>query len=289
MHTSAVFAPAEDAHAPNTCQSIVRTSRGDFLVQVAWPLKWNTDRTLPANETAHQEISTMYSTVVVGVGYPMPPAKAIYDFRRGPDLTPPSRNGEYDAPLGSDGKPRTDISFGEADQFLEFIANDVKQYVETILFPHVSLVASGRRALLGHSYGGIFALNALYTKPELWSTVVAASADIEFNKGKLVSEQETDFRAKTLVGPAPSLIITYGDEPQDLIRGPTESEADYQRRVAYAEESGTRDAAKKLVERFDGHPNLKAIAVREFPGEDHGSAAVTGFQHGVVEFLTRGF
>lgn len=226
---------------------------------------------------------------MVGIGYPMPPAKAIYDFRRGPDLTPPSKDGTYDAPLGRDGKPRTDISFGEADQFLDFIVNDVKQHIETTLFPHVPLVANGRRALLGHSYGGIFALNALYTKPEMWTTVVAASPDIEFNKGKLVSEQEATFRAKKLDGQAPSLIVTYGDAPQDLAKGPSESEADFQRRIAYAEQDGTREAAKKLIERFKGHPNLRAIAVREFPGEDHGSAAVTGFQHGVVEFLTKGF
>lgn len=227
--------------------------------------------------------------VVVGIGYPMPPAKAIYDFRRGPDLTPPSRDGEYDAPLGSDGKPRTDISFGEADQFLDFIRDDVMQYVQNTLFPHVPLITSGRKALLGHSYGGIFTLNALYTHPETWNTFVAASADIEFNKGKLVREQESDFRARTLDCPPPSLLITYGDEPEDLVQREGESTERFKRRALYAEGEGTKKAARGLVERFKGHSNLRALAVREFPGEDHGSAAVTGFQHGVIEFLTNDF
>lgn len=57
---SPVFEPVQVAHAPNTCQSIVRTHRGDFLVQVAWPLKWNQDRTIPEDEKATAEgISSM--------------------------------------------------------------------------------------------------------------------------------------------------------------------------------------------------------------------------------------
>lgn len=57
--TSPVFEPAQVAHGPNTCQSVVRTRRGDFLVQVAWPLHWNQDRTLPEGEAARQDISIM--------------------------------------------------------------------------------------------------------------------------------------------------------------------------------------------------------------------------------------
>lgn len=218
----------------------------------------------------------------------MPPARAIYDFRRGPDLTPPSRDGTYDAPLDRNGKPRTDISFGEADDFLAFVRHDVMQhFVEGVLFPHISW-ARARKALLGHSYGGIFTLNALYTHPETWDTYVAASADIEFNKGKFVHEQEATFRARTLEAGhrPPALVVTYGEEGKDLVRRPGETEARFKKRVGCAELAGMRKAAEGLVERFKGHPNLRELTVRAFPGEDHGSAAVTGFQHGVMLFLT---
>lgn len=57
---SPIFEPFQDAHAPNTCQSTVRTHRGDFLVQVAWPLKWNQDRTPPEDEKeTSKEIPSM--------------------------------------------------------------------------------------------------------------------------------------------------------------------------------------------------------------------------------------
>ncbi|KAL1870708.1 hypothetical protein Daus18300_005028 [Diaporthe australafricana] len=312
---SPIFEPFQAAHAPNTCQSIVRTHRGDFLVQVAWPLKWNQDRTLPEDEKATSEgISSIYLTdgnayfsttvdvvrrleythnarcIVVGIGYPMPPARAVYDFRRGPDLTPPSCDGTYDAPLDRNGKPRTDISFGEADDFLAFIREDVmKHYVEGVLFPHLGGLGRGRKALLGHSYGGIFTLNALYTQPEAWDTYLAGSPIVEFNKGKFVAEQEAAFRARTLDCPPPALLITYGDSAEDMVRRPGESDARWAKRTGCAELSGIRKAVQGLVQRFEGHPNLRRLEVREFPGEDHGSSALPGFQHGVMEFLTGDF
>jgi predicted alpha/beta superfamily hydrolase len=225
--------------------------------------------------------------IVVGIGYPMPPARSVYDFRRGPDLTPPSRDGTYDAPLDRNGKPRTDISFGEADDFLAFIREDVmKHYVEGVLFPHLGGLGQGRKALLGHSYGGIFTLNALYTQPGTWDTYLAASAIVEFNKGKFVAEQEEAFRARTLDGPPPALLITYGEAAEDMARRPGESDARYAKRKGCAELPGIRKAVEGLVQRFEGHPNLRTLRVREFPGEDHGSAALPGFQHGVMEFLT---
>ncbi|POS81421.1 hypothetical protein DHEL01_v200208 [Diaporthe helianthi] len=310
-----VFEPSQDAYAPNTCQCTVRTHRGDFLVQVAWPLKWNEDRTLPEDEkVTAKEIPSIYLTdgnayfsttvdivrrleythntrcIVVGIGYPMPPARAIYDFRRGPDLTPPSRDGTYDAPLDRHGKPRTDIKFGEADDFLAFIRDDVMgHYVQGVLFAHLARGAGGwgRKALLGHSYGGIFTLNALYTHPGTWDTYLAASPDVEFNRGKFVREQEASFRASVLdFGPPPALLVTYGEEPQDMVRRPGESDARFEKRKRCAELTGTRKAVEGLVQRFEGHPNLRALEVRAFVGEDHGSSALPAFQHGVMEFLT---
>lgn len=217
----------------------------------------------------------------------MPPARSVYDFRRGPDLTPPSRDGTYDAPLDRNGKPRTDIQFGEADDFLAFIREDVMEhFVQGVLFPHLGPDRWGRKALLGHSYGGIFTLNALYTHPETWDVYLAASADIEFNKGKFVEEQEAAFRARTLDCTPPALLITYGEEAQDMVRRPGESDARFEKRKLCAELKGMRKAAEGLVQRFEGHPNLRKLTVRKFPEEDHCSASLPGFQHGVMEFLT---
>lgn len=39
-----MVAKMEHAHLPNTCQYTAKTDRGDYIVQVAWPLIWGEDR-----------------------------------------------------------------------------------------------------------------------------------------------------------------------------------------------------------------------------------------------------
>lgn len=34
-----------EAHAPNTSQHLIDTERGQYLIQVSWPMGWNSDGT----------------------------------------------------------------------------------------------------------------------------------------------------------------------------------------------------------------------------------------------------
>lgn len=42
----------EFAHLPNTCQYTAKSDRGDYIIQVAWPLCWTEDRVAPENDPA---------------------------------------------------------------------------------------------------------------------------------------------------------------------------------------------------------------------------------------------
>lgn len=42
----------KDAGLPNTCEYTAHTKRGEYLIQVAWPLCWGEDRVPPENEVA---------------------------------------------------------------------------------------------------------------------------------------------------------------------------------------------------------------------------------------------
>ena len=223
-------------------------------------------------------------TIVVGVGYP--PSKYVYDWRRGPDLTPPTPDGKYEMPLDKNGNPRTDLSFGEAHMFLDFIQSHVMPpHVETKLFPHLPLSTS-RKALYGHSYGGIFTLNALYTKPTLFNFFIAASPTISWNNHSLVKNQEAAFRARVCpADPPPSLFITWGTSEDELQRQPDESEEAWRNRKSNAEDKDMRDSAQALVARLEDCPSVRSIWTCEFKGEDHGSAAVVGLQRGIYKFL----
>ncbi|KAF4976530.1 hypothetical protein FZEAL_6822 [Fusarium zealandicum] len=289
------------ARLPNTFEWTAHTKRGDYLVQVAWPLTWGEDRVPTEKEVAQTiyvvdgnayffstvdvtrrlEYTNSTRTVVVGIGYP--PGKHVYDFRRGPDLTPFAS--EYEMPLNSKGQPRTDISFGEAGEFLDFIQHDVMPYVHETLFPKASL-ETGRRALFGHSYGGIFTLNTLLTRPELFNTYIAASPIIWWNKQFLVREQEAAFcKREPPVDPAPSLIVTWGSCHDDLERHPGEPEEAHLKRKGCAEDDQMRDCASAMVARLEKCPSIRSVWHKEFKGEDHGSAAVAGLQQGVMKFV----
>lgn len=222
----------------------------------------------------------------MGIGYPL--SNSIYTWRRGPDLTPPTPDGKYEYPLDRQGKPRTDLKFGEADQFLKFIEQDVISYVEETIFQHIDL-SKGRRALFGHSYGGIFALNTLYTNTALFNAYIAASPSIFWSDYALVKNQEADFlkqaKAQPPVGPPPSVIVTWGTSAQELERQPGESAENFEKRKAIAESDELKPSALALISRLRVSPGVGRIQSHELPGEDHGSAAVVGLQKGIMDVL----
>ena len=233
--------------------------------------------------TRRMEYLARKRTVVVAIGYPN--NKAVYDYRRGPDLTPASPDGKYEMPLDKHGKPRTDISFGKAKEHLDFIQNEVMPYVFDVLLPLPQL-KQGRKALYGHSYGGIFALHALFTKPTLFDTFIAASPIIWWNKSFLVNVEEPEFVSrKEQFASSPSLFMTHGGCRQDVVKRPGESDEVYQLRCSAAEDSQMKDAVLRMAARLRECSKLNAVCTREYLEEDHGSAAVTGLQAGIMDFL----
>lgn len=132
--------------------------------------------------TRRLEFTHSTRTVVVGIGYPN--TKCVYDHRRGPDLTPPTADGKYDIPLDGYGQPQDHLKFGEASIFLDYIKSDLMTHLHKNLFPQVPL-ATSRKALFGHSYGGIFVLNALFTQPTLFNTYLACSPEIFWNDSSI--------------------------------------------------------------------------------------------------------
>lgn len=222
-------------------------------------------------------------SIIIGVGYPN--VSAVYDFRRGPNLTPPSRDGKYEFPLDIHGKPRTDLNFEEAHLFLDFIRNDVMRTVKDELFPDSNL-SSSRRGLFGHSYGGLFSLNSLFAQPDLFSFIAAASPSISWNGYSLVTFQEEAFRKKAekLASP-PSLLLTWGSSAQELEQRKGESDASFERRKREAENPECANDANAMAARLDACRTVGAIFTAEFPGWGHGGAAVVGLQRALMQFL----
>jgi predicted alpha/beta superfamily hydrolase len=233
--------------------------------------------------TRRMEFLNSTRTVVVGIGYPN--SKAVYDFRRGADLTPATADGKYEMPNDKHGNPRTDLTFGKASEHLEFIQRDVMSYVYGSLLS-IPQLRSGRKALFGHSYGGIFALNALFTAPTLFSTFIAASPITWWNNCSITKEQEAAFcaRHEPIDSPA-SLFLTWGFGQQSLTKRPDESQEAFQERQDIAENVQMKDGVLAMASRLRSCQKLRTVLTHEFPDEDHGSVAVTSLQMGIMKFL----
>ncbi|KAI8718053.1 hypothetical protein NCS52_00883200 [Fusarium sp. LHS14.1] len=295
----------EHANAHNSCQFLFPTRRGDYLVQVSWPLCWSEER-IPPEHDAGKSVSTIYvvdgnayfftatdivrrleftnhtRTIIVAIGYPN--KTCVFDKRRTGDLTIPSSAETYDIPPGPDGKPNLG-PFGGADDFLDVIRSDIAPYVDETLFPDAP-VKSGPRALFGHSYGGLFTLNALFTKPEAFDTFIAASPSIWFNHECLVREQEARFHEREPpTGKAPRLLVMFGSAEQTLIRQPGDSDETFKRKQKWAAARRMKDNALELAARMEESPNVRGVWKWEFEGEDHGGAAPCALQRGLVRFL----
>lgn len=178
------------------------------------------------------EATSVGPAVVIGIGYP---GERPFDAeRRQRDLLP--------VPDG-------------ADRFLDMIVDEV--------LPAVAQIAPldpARRALAGHSYGGLFVLHALFTRPGLFESLVAGSPSIWWQDRAILASEEAFRRAGA--APAGRLLITVGGHEQDPLLAVTQQRAE---RLARARMC---DNAAEMAERLSASGRVDC-SFTEFPGENH--------------------
>ena len=92
--------------------------------------------------------------------------------RRTHDLTPPTKN---------ETENRFSPRNGGADQFLTFMSGELLPFVER------NYRTRPYRILVGHSFGGLFALYALASKPNLFNAYIAIDPTAGWNNGEEIS------------------------------------------------------------------------------------------------------
>lgn len=98
--------------------------------------------------------------------------------RRTRDLTPPS-TAEIDN--------RFSPGNGGADAFLSFVADELIPYVDN------AYRTRPYRMLAGHSYGGLFGIHALVTKPGLFNAYIAIDPSLDWNNEAVVTQADLFF------------------------------------------------------------------------------------------------
>jgi predicted alpha/beta superfamily hydrolase len=128
----------------------------------------------------------------------MPPmiVVGLFNTDRTRDLTPyRDRDDETGGPMAN---------AGGADRFLQFIETELVPWVES------RYRTAKFRAFAGHSFGGLFGVHALATKPGLFNAVVAVSPTLGWRQGEPVKRIESMLaRQRDLTG---ALYVTLGDE-----------------------------------------------------------------------------
>lgn len=117
------------------------------------------------------------SSVVVGIGYPsgLPfSPERHYDYT----LPVPVEN----LPASRDGLPWP--PHGGADLFLRFIEETLKPKIEQLL-----PIDRSRQTLFGHSFGGLFTLHTLFTRPEAFRCYVAGSPSLHWARPQIEQEE----------------------------------------------------------------------------------------------------
>jgi predicted alpha/beta superfamily hydrolase len=181
------------------------------------------------------------------------------------------RDYEYTLPSAEARRPS-----GGADALLAVIEQELRPAVEAAF-----RTDPARRALFGHSYGGLFTLHALFTRPKSFSTYLAASPSIWWGGGVLGREAEA-FARQAPPGPPPRLLMTFG-EMEGRTRPDGTPVAPGFRRVM-------GDNVREMAAQLRGmEGRFAALEVQEFPGEGHGSVRAAAAGRAVpFAFMGRG-
>ncbi|BCS30218.1 alpha/beta hydrolase [Aspergillus puulaauensis] len=210
--------------------------------------------------------------IVVAIGYPL--TDSLFSPRRSTDLTPPCDN--YTAPEGPDGKPKIE-GHGGADKFLTFITEAVQPFIRTV-FPNISF---RKTALFGHSYGGLFVLHCLFTRPSSFDLYLAASPSIWWNDCFILSELARFCDGVPLEHP-PVLRLSFGSREQLPVREPGESLEKFERREVAARRRGMEDNCSELYDRLSKAGLLRGLELKEYLDEDHGSVIAPALNGAIV-------
>ena len=122
--------------------------------------------------------------VIVGIGYP------VNDFRktqglRVRDLTPTRNDAWIDGLLKLTQADFTTDGSGGADNFLKFIREELKPFIEANY-----RINSEDNSILGHSFGGLFALYALLQAPNTFNRYIISSPSIWWDPEAVFAYEE---------------------------------------------------------------------------------------------------
>lgn len=179
--------------------------------------------------------------VLIAVGYPTDQA---YDhFRRSWDLGPPP--GATYPPFWPD---TPEVRTGGGAELGRFILEDLRPFIAA----QVPLDPA-RQGLFGHSFGGLFALWLLFTRPDAFSHWIAASPSITWEGGFLLAHRDAFQPSR------PATVLLSAGEWEGAALAPFQRAApDADARRAAKQAERTLAAAREMADHLDQLPGISA-------------------------------
>ena len=214
---------------------------------------------LMARSTAKRSATNgRIAPVVVGIGYP---SGEDFGGGRARDYTPPAS-----------GAPANE---GGADRFLDFIERELKPLIAAM-----APLDPQRQALFGHSYGGLCTLHALFTRPAMFQTYLAASPSIWYGERLILKEMDGFAKRAATLPSKPALMLSAGELEQFKQRGPAP-----QGRDAVAAERRMVGEAQDLADKLAESGTLSRVQYYLLANESHGSAMFPAMARGMEFFI----
>lgn len=186
--------------------------------------------------------------LIVAIGYP--DAKRFALERRTEDYTPMVS-----------GRDSNEGEYGGADAFLEFIEAQLKPEIAARF-----AVDSHREALFGHSFGGLFAVHALMTRPSSFERYIIISPSLWWYGAHPLDTLAERMRRQPQESTLPRVLVGVGGDEQT----PSEAERGTPRAKRLRERAMV-DHAQAFANWLGArHPDWQ-LELRRFSGEDHGS------------------
>lgn len=210
--------------------------------------------------------------ITISIGYPI--TESVYGSQRSIDFQPMTPGEDPPAVPG--------VREG-SDDFIYFIEHTLKPFVSS-QFPNVEL---GRDALYGHSFGGLFVVYALLTRPDLFDTFFSSSPALYWNEGYILNHtywlNETIAPANTT--DAPAFRLAYGDLEQYPVRRRTETEEQWEFREQLFATFAMADNCNALYQSLKGNERLRDVVLKEYVGSDHAAVAAVALADGIDYFV----
>ncbi|KAF1712368.1 esterase [Pseudoxanthomonas kalamensis DSM 18571] len=148
---------------------------------------------------------------------------------------------------------------GGAEAFLDLILDSIVPKVEAM-----AKVDPARRALWGHSYGGVFVLHALFTRPQAFRIYAAIDPSLWWGEGYLLEEEKHAQPGDA----APVLRLMTGDGGRSGGTPPSGRDPRAVEAMRRARASVPADAALQMADRL--RRSGMQVEYRSLPGLSHG-------------------